>query len=103
VLLQPVAVEHASCVQASLSLQKLVVPLQMPPAAHLSVVVQGLLSSQSVPTDLFWAVGQLPVEGMQAPWVLHVLVVVQTLSGPATQTPLVHVSFTSVVFGDPVH
>jgi hypothetical protein len=90
-------------VQASLSLQKLVVPLQMPPAAQASFVVQGLPSSHSVPTDLFVAVGQLPVEATQAPWVLHVLVVVQTLSGPATQVPPIHESFTSVSFTDPVH
>jgi hypothetical protein len=103
VLLQPVAVEHASCVQTLLSLQKLVVPLQMPPAAHASFVVQGLLSSHVVPTVLFVAVGQLPVEGMQAPWILHVLVVVQTLSGPGVQTPPIHESFTNVLFTDPVH
>jgi hypothetical protein len=34
---------------------------------HLSGVVQGLLSLQSVPTALFKAVGQLPVEAMQVP------------------------------------
>jgi hypothetical protein len=70
------------------SLQKLVVPLQMPPAAQASFRVQALPSSHGVPTDLFVAVGQRPVEGMQAPWFLHVLVVVQTLSVPATQVPL---------------
>jgi hypothetical protein len=104
VLLQlDVAVEHASCVQTSVSLHKLGVPLQMPPAAQASFTVQKLLSLHGVPTVLFWAFGQLPVEVIQASWVLHVLVVVQTLRVPAVQVPPMHVSFVNVVFGDPVH
>ena len=87
VLTQPVRALHESVVQELLSLQLMAVPATQTPAAHLSLAVQALLSSQGA-VLLAWA---QPVLGLQES-VVHRLVSSQDTVVPPPQAPAEHFS-----------